>query len=280
MNEDLDINHQGHFVPELASLAVAASDHRETVDHGTYVLVPDKYKLVDLDHRLLAPRRTIRDVNLKDLESFLSIAEKFKNEASGCYWESSGMGLEVTCVFDDVLPNATAWGHHQAILITKFSPEYEAWKKNSGNQMTQVQFAQFVEDNLPDFSTPDGATMLEISRKFLANKKVEFSSEVRLQNGDVQVTYLENTEAKAKGQINFPSEFTLGIPILSKGDPYEVKCNLRYKLNDGRLMMWFDIVRQHKLLEAAFDDVLAKVRELGMPVLQGHVDNHYPKADE
>jgi uncharacterized protein YfdQ (DUF2303 family) len=116
---------------------------------------------------------------------------------------------------------------------------------------------------------------LELARKFEAQKKVSFSSDIRLNNGDIQLTYQEATEAKAKGQIAFPSEFTLGISVLHGGAAYEVKCNLRYKLSDGRLGIWYDIVREQALIDAAFQDLLQVVRETKVPLFHGTAQNMY-----
>jgi uncharacterized protein YfdQ (DUF2303 family) len=275
---EIEVNLRNQAVRDIANLAEAGSDQRDTRNHGSYVVVPEGYKIVNLDHRLDAPRRVRRTVHVRDLPSYLALIERFKKAESCVYWEENGDGLKARAVFDDVDKDVNAWGEHCAVLTTTFSPEFRIWQKSSKTTFTQLDFARFVEDNLPDFRSPDGATMLELARKFEAHKKVHFASDLRLQNGDIQLTYQEETEAKAKGQISFPSEFTVGITILSNGDPYEVKCNLRYKLSEGKLAIWYEIVREHKLIESACNDVLEVIRAKGLPVWQGKVVDHYPEA--
>ena len=57
--------------------------------------------------------------------------------------------------------------------------------------MTQVDFARFLEENMPDVVEPDSAELLEVALTFEAKKSVEFSSGVRLANGQIQFQYDE-----------------------------------------------------------------------------------------
>lgn len=103
--------------------------------------------------------------------------------------------------------------------------------------------------------------MLEISRSLEAKKKVNFASGLRLSNGQNELTYDEQISGTAaKGKLNVPELFTIGIPVLEGGIKYAVEARLRYRIADGgRLTMWFELVRPHKIVE---DAVLAVWKEI------------------
>jgi hypothetical protein len=51
------------------------------------------------------------------------------------------------------------------------------------------------------------------------------------------------------------------VPVFEGGAPYKVEAELRYRLKDGNLTMWFDLARDHKVLEVAFMDVRKEIAE-------------------
>lgn len=84
-----------------------------------------------------------------------------------------------------------------------------------------------------------------------------------LANGQVDFKYQEEIQgsAGANGNIKVPERFFIGIPVFEGGDPYKLEAKLRWRLNDGKLTMWFELVRDHKVLEAAFQDIWKKIAE-------------------
>ena len=128
--------------------------------------------------------------------------------------------------------------------------------------MDQVAFAEFIEANFPDIHSadgagPSGADLLEVATNFKATGKVNFASGTRLQNGTVNFTYQEeiNGSAGPKGDIKVPETFFIAVAVFEGGSPYKVEAKLRYRLKDGKLALWFELIRDHKVLEAAFKDV-------------------------
>jgi len=59
--------------------------------------------------------------------------------------------------------------------------------------------------------------------------------------------------------MKIPERFFIGIPVFENCSPYKIECKLRYRLKDGGLTMWFDLVRDHKVLEAAFLDIWTEI---------------------
>lgn len=81
--------------------------------------------------------------------------------------------------------------------------------------------------------------------------------------GQVDFVFQEEIQgsAGAKGHIKVPERFYIGIPVFEGGAPYRIECKLRYRLKDGALSMWFDLVRDHKVQEAAFMDIWKEIAE-------------------
>lgn len=166
------------------------------------------------------------------------------------------------------------WRDHTAFYECPLSAEWKAWSKANKNLFEQAEFAQFIEDNLPDIVEPSGADMLEISRTLEAKKKINFASGIRLSNGQQELTYEEQVAGTAsKGKLQIPEVFKIGIPVLEGGPRYSVQARLRYRIDGGALVMWFDLLRPHKIIE---DAVLAVWKDIeagtGTAILNGDPD--------
>jgi uncharacterized protein YfdQ (DUF2303 family) len=127
----------------------------------------------------------------------------------------------------------------------------------NGKQMSQADFARFIEDNAPDCVAPSAADMIEIARSLEAKKAVNFSSAVRLDNGQSQLTYEETIQGTAaKGRLVVPELFDIGSPVFEGDGRYAVTARLRYRIAEGgKLSLWYDLVRPHKIIEDAVKEL-------------------------
>ena len=134
--------------------------------------------------------------------------------------------------------------------------------------MDQATFAEFIEDNVKDIThhpeyenTPSAADMLEISRTLEAKKNITFRQGTRLDNGQVQLTYNEEIDGRAgeAGQLRIPEEFFIALKPFLGGDAFCVPARFRYRIQEGRLVMWYELVRADKVLEEAYNAVRAKI---------------------
>ncbi|OZA15697.1 MAG: hypothetical protein B7Y05_02935 [Polynucleobacter sp. 24-46-87] len=224
-----------------------------------YAVVPDGYRMESIEHTLPIPTRKRGRVTLNDAKSFIAYFKKH-NMASSIYGTLNPPRF--LAVFDDHERDQAGWREHTAEYQCPLSPEWETWVHNNKRSMKQSDFAQFVEDNLPDIVDPSGADMLEISRSLEAKKKVNFASGIRLSNGQTQLTYEEEIQGTAaKGALQIPEIFSIGIAVLEGGPRYKVEARLRYRIDEGRLAFWYDLVRHHKVLENAVMDVWKEISE-------------------
>lgn len=230
------------------------------VNEHPYIVVPAGASIQDAEHFLPAPMRKKGSVTLNDVASFIGYVNAEKTEATRLYGQYSPPGF--VAVLNDH-GSAPAWKDYRASYACPLSIEWKTWSGKSGVQMNQTDFAAFIENNLPDIAIPPAADMLEISRSLEAKKKVNFASGIRLSNGQNELTYEEQVSGTAaKGKLQVPEEFTIGIPVLEGGIKYAVTARLRYRIQDGgHLSMWFELVRPHKILEDAVAAVWAEVQD-------------------
>lgn len=265
-------------VLEIASLAIAANQARRiTDDSSPYAVVPAGYGIECMEYTLPAPARKRGKVFLGDAVSFIAFFNKHKTSQSMLYGATAKPAFK-GIINDD--GDAPGWKDHQVIYQCPHSQEWGVWKSGSGRHMNQTEFAEFIEDNLPDiYSTtieePSAAELLEIASNFKMNKKVNFSSGKRLDNGQICLEYVEDIQgsAGAKGQIRIPEKFWIAVPVFENGSPYKVECRFKYRVKEGVLTMWFEMVRAHKVLESAFKDVWQEIKEgCEQDILRGFPD--------
>lgn len=227
------------------------------VNHVPHVVVPVGYQLHDFESMMPSPRRLKGKRDLCDVKSFIALYNEFKTDSSKLY------GMVTPPRFVGVLNDASAgnpgWADHRVEYSCPLTIEWQTWIAKNKQPMSQVDFAQFIEDNLPDLV--EGAQMLEVSRSLEATKKVNFASGIRLSDGQNQFTYEEEIQGTAaKGQMKVPETFGLGIPVFEGGDRYAVTARLRYRIDqNGRLVLWYDLERPHKILEDAVNGVWAEI---------------------
>lgn len=234
-------------------------------------VIHDKDQIVvDLEKLLPAPTRKRGNTVVGDEASFCAVVTKHSDANTVIYGSKNPPSFKA--VFNDHSAGQPGWKDHTAIYPCPLSIEWQKWTGANGRRMTQEDFATFIEDNSLDCRAPDSATMIEISRTLEAKKKVNFASGIRLSNGDNELTFEETISGTAgKGKLQIPETFTIGIPVLEGGAPYEVTARLRYRIGEaGKLSMWFDLLRPHKIVEDATNELWARIEaNLGATILNG-----------
>lgn len=262
-------------------------DPKPLGDNLIGVVVPQGWALkeIDVEKTLDRPSRKRGTVVLDDVPSFIALVNREKTAETLVFAKQNPPGFiavfngnQAAAGCPSTMPNA-GWGDHRATYSCPLSDEWKTWVGHDGKRMTQADFAQFMEDNLPDIAEPAGAVMLEVSRTLEAKKAVNFASAIRLSDGSQQFTYEEQIDGTAqKGQLKIPERFAIGIPVF-QGSPekWRIDARLRYRIEGGgKLAMWFDLERIHKVLDEAFAAVRGQIQEgvsltalMGSPYTQG-----------
>jgi uncharacterized protein YfdQ (DUF2303 family) len=257
-----------------ANAAAASEPRRVTPEDVPFVVISNDHDVIKLEDTLRFPLRTRAKVQINAADSFIDYVNKHKSDMTALYG-LMGEKPSFLAVIDDNQLFIPAWRDHQARYACPLSPEWLVWtsKEHNGKTKSQVDFARFIEDNLLDIVEPTAADMLAVSRTLEAKRSVQFNSGVRLDNGDVQFTFNEETKGTAgKGTLEVPERFGIAIPVFEGGDKYAVDARFRYRIsNGGELTMWYELERPHKVIEHATKEVWAAIAEgTGLPITNGN----------
>ena len=166
-----------------------------------------------------------------------------------------------------VIDGVDGWRRQQVTLRLRKSREWGEWMGVDGKLFTQHEFAEFIEDHLSTIAEPDGAKLLDICQTLQATKGVNFKSQTILASGQRQLRYEETVEAKAgqKGDLMIPDTLTLVVRPFQGSDPVAITARFRFRLNDGALRLGVKLAEPERVLEEAFDRIVADVAN-GVPV--------------
>ena len=234
------------------------------------MIAPAGYAVHDMEGSLPAPTRARGTVTLTDAASFIACVAELQTLQTRLYGQANPP--KFTAVFNDDGTTRPGWKDHRAVYACPLSVEWREWTGKNAQAMNQEAFAKFIEDNAPDIVTPPAADMIEIARTLEAKKKVNFASGVRLDNGATEFTYEEDIQGTAaKGRLQVPQTFTLGVAVMENGPRYAVTARLRYRIADkGALTLWFDLERPHKIVEDAAREVRDQIADgTGLRVFNG-----------
>ncbi len=226
-----------------------------------HVLRSEGQELDDLEELLAAPTRLKQVAQLGTPAALVAYVTLFADKARSIIFANAASHS-----FDAVLdyhakPDAPSWNAHRAKLTLIHTQAWKDWSGANKRAMNQADFAQFLEDHIPDIGTPSGASLVELARNFEATKAVTFQSSQRVTDGSVQFTYNEDVQGSPKaGSMKMPPEILLVVSVFEGSPVSMVKARLRYRIGEGgKLALWFDLLGMQNIVDEAFKSVLAKV---------------------
>jgi uncharacterized protein YfdQ (DUF2303 family) len=241
---------------------------------ASYAVVPKGYELKSLEEFLPRPLRVRQDIALQDTDSFIAYVNDFKTaDVTRIFFNSEAEEFTAVLDYHDNSDEAS-WCGHKADYKPRRSVEFTTWMGMNRKAMPQVDFARFLEENMPDIKEPPSADLLQVALTFEAKRSVDFSSGLRLASGQIQFQYDETIRGTAqKGTIEVPEQFVLGVAIHVNGPAYRIPVRLRWRLQEAKLQFWYEIVRPHKFIEDALREILLRVAtDTGIVVLAGTVE--------
>ncbi|WP_438391125.1 DUF2303 family protein [Caballeronia sp. DA-9] len=259
-----------------AGAALAETRKSPLADGKPFVIVPDGYAVREITEVFDNPARAVGVIKLRDANSFVAYFNRQKRPESLIY--ASLDPAKILGVIDDhrsyeegfaVGHDGSNWRSYRVEFPVPASREWKTWTGKDRQALTQLELAELIEDNLPDIKSPDGSTMLSVALNFEASKEGNFVSASRLQDGSTTFVWKEDVNATGN-KIAMPSQITLSIPVFENGQAYEIDARIKYRVNNGVLKIWYELVRPHKILEAAFRAVWAQIEEqTGTKILLG-----------
>ncbi|MFC5184395.1 DUF2303 family protein [Actinomadura harenae] len=233
-----------------------------------------RVEVVDLtaDRYLDEPKYKRGTVTAADVASFALYYAKHADASSEVYADLD-RGT-VTAVLDAHLADVPRWEQHMLVLALTPTEAWKRWTTMDRRYLGQVDFAEFLEDNLSDLASEPvpAAEMLEIARTFQARTRVNFSSGVNAVSGDINLRYEETTDTSGgtKGQLTVPRAFAVGLAPFDDCAPYRLEARLRHRIKDGRLTLAYLLDRPEDVVRDAVKTVMTKVEETtGIKVMRG-----------
>ena len=226
-----------------------------------------KERVEFIKETLAAPTRKRGKVLLNDADSFIAYY-KLHGNAAPVY-----AGLEPAqfiAVLNDHTRDAAGWRDYRATYTVKHAPEWDTWTKHNGSGAAfngTESFALFLEENALDIVKPEAAKMLQIALNFRLNNQVNFSSAQRLQDGNAEFSYSNIVNATAGsaagGKLTIPEQFTIEIPVFAALNPkrYRIDARFRFRLREGGLTLWYELIHPRKAKEQAFKDMWAQIEK-------------------
>ncbi len=228
------------------------------------------------------PVRKTASVDLNDADSFIDYVLRHGYPGDSTVWCQANYKLgkvAFQAIINDhgsteVQPN---WRDHVARFTPVFSTEWDSWTKTNGPAWTfsQVEFASLIEDSMRDFASaegfPTGAQMLEMALSFEANQDMRFKSAVRLQSGGEWMSFVQDDDNQTLEKMQLFERFSIGIPVFWNGDAYRLDARLRYRVREGVLKFWYELIRPEKVLEAATKTLIQNIKDkTGNPFFFGN----------
>jgi len=245
------------------------------------ILLPNGYKAVeqiDLSKFKPDPIRKSGTATLTDTDSFIYFVKAEGSLASCRIYVSvdyQAGAVKFTAVMNDHEQEKPHWRDYRATFEPAKSVEWGIWKGRDGKQMSQADFATFLEDNNKDIASvqgmPTGTQMLEMALNFEARQEAVIKSAIRLQSGTVAFDYTDKEDDATVKRMEVFQRFSLGIAPFFNGQPYQLDARLKYRINSGKLAFWYELIRPDLVLQDAAKAVIEKIKaESGFPVLFGN----------
>lgn len=272
-------NHETENIAQTVAKETKKPFELGSEKHIKRIALPPGWKTESFDDEKLLDRpvRINGNAMLHDLDSFMGYIDRHKIPSTStiyCLADYEDDKLELTAIFDDHAKDDPSWCAHTSTFVPKKSIEYKNWIKNDSEPMSQVGFALFIERNLDDIANvegmPTGSQLLEMALQFEASQDMRIKSHVRLQNGGVQMQFVQDDDEATIARMTMFDKLAIGIPVFWNGEHYQINARLRYRVREGKATFWYELIRPEKVFEAACKTIISRVKtETGLPFFFG-----------
>ena len=151
------------------------------------------------------------------------------------------------------------------------SEQWNTWASFNNKKFQQQEFAEFLEQNAIDITQPTPAHMRDVATDLQGTVDVEFGAAIRNQNGQTNFKYAETTKTTVgTSQLAVPEQFTIFVPPYIGGAPIAMQAFLRFRINQGKIVFWYTLIRPEEVLRAAFAAARDRIAvDLKITILSG-----------
>jgi uncharacterized protein YfdQ (DUF2303 family) len=241
---------------KLADVKTQSMEANGTIGRA-YAFVPEGVKPVDLSLFMPFPDRVRESPKFPNLLSFVQYVNRFKTDDTVIFASDADDTLDA--VIDYHGPAQPRHGEHVPQLVLKKSEEWLAWMQYNGRALSQEALGDFLELRELDILSPDSSKILAAARDLKLSKDCAFESKVNVVNGSAVFHYAETVTER--NELKLPVEWVLSLRPYQHCDPVQVQVKVRYRLQGKSIALTYQLVRPEKVLEAAFANVVEKVRD-------------------
>lgn len=258
------------------------ADARFILDEShPFTVVPDGYKIADLERFKAYPVRKRGRVNTTDVRSFVDYMTRHGSEPVSTIYaqlDTEQNKLRMVGVLNDHNKDGTAgWMDHSATFEPEKAVEWKRWIEKDRAPMNQSDFATWLEDNLGDIAgvegMPSGSQMLTMALQFEANSDKRLRSKVNLQSGGVRFEFVDDETKETRTSMDVFQRFTLGLPVFyGSTSKYPVEARLKYREKDGKVSFWYELIRADLVFKTAADEETNRIAAAtGFLIINGTV---------
>ncbi|MCS6037200.1 YfdQ family protein [Klebsiella pneumoniae subsp. pneumoniae] len=142
------------------------------------VVVPDGFDIKSLESLQSAPYRIRQNTNLISPGSLIAYIQRFRDARSVVFLLTRPKPGSSRCWTSTRNADNPHWGMHKAVYDCPFSDDWKAWVGSDGNKMNQIDFAEFLENNIQNiapisdnYKGPSGTDLLEMVLAFQETRK-------------------------------------------------------------------------------------------------------------
>lgn len=262
----------------ILNAAVASTQFVDDHDGIPYVVIPDGYRLQDIEHLMETPQRKRGNVIVHTAGGIIEYVNKHKIDGATIIYASVDLDAakcQLVAVLNDHHSAGPLWRDHRCTFAPKPSVEWKRWIQKNKAQFTQAEFASFLEDNLADIAPadgmPSGSDILQMCLAFEATADKRLRSKINMQSGGVQFEYVDDEDKDTRTRMQVFRSFMVGIPVFEGATSgYKMEARLKYRERDGKLTFWYELIREDRVFRAAVNDMLAViVNGTGVPIIYG-----------
>ncbi|WP_339760786.1 DUF2303 family protein [uncultured Hoeflea sp.] len=233
----------------------------------------------------LHPERKTGTAQVDTLTSFIDLTNRHKTADSAVFADTNWKAPALTAVIDYHKAESTdaQWLNHRVHYAFPLSEQWKTWVATNGKTMSQADFAQFIEDNIADLSSPEALEVTDFEAKFATKiatpselvalsrglaVRVESKamSSVVLQSGEGEIVWDEVHQDADGKKLKVPGLFMLQIPLFHMGETQRVPVRLRYRIREGSTVWFYQIYRPDvAVTEGVLDDYEDATAKTGLP---------------
>lgn len=269
----MDITNNNETVKHIAELAVAGSLIKTDIP---YAVVPRGYQVESLKDFIIDEAQVDQAVTVISPSSLIGYVSRFKDERSVIFADTEK--TRFCAVLDYHLDGKTPFKNtHVVTYDCPLSDEWKAFTRYNAEKMDQVTFAEFIEQHInciaptSDSNQTSGNELLEMVLAFQETRTSNFKAVTRLSDGTFQMAF--SNETTGSGNTKLPEKISLAISPFHNGTPYQIDARIRYRLREGKLALWYELIDPKKIIEHAYNEILVDLQNQlpDVPVFEGRI---------